>query len=145
MNGDSQKRMAAMMVPIRHRWFMFVGSLFGTAAGQIPGLDLDRIIQQVNRRPVGIVSVTPSQQSMSHKAIYQYGLAPVIVGLSPKGTPIGYRLVLLATVPASIDETDEIRVRSSIAGIVDRVAERLRTTIDSLPGIEEPNATKPKY
>jgi hypothetical protein len=120
---------------------LVLGILFGTATGQIFGVDLNRLIQESIRRSVAVVSVTPSQQNMSHKAVYQYGLAPVIVGLSPNGLPIGYRLVLLATVPANIAEADEVRVRSKIAGIVYPIALQLRNDIDSLPGREEPDAT----
>jgi hypothetical protein len=79
-----------------------------------------------------------------HSFIYQYGLATLVVGLSSKGSPIGYRLMLLPTVPADIEEADEARVRRKIAGIVEPIATQLRTEIDSLPGLEEPGATATK-
>lgn len=127
-------------------WALLVGPLFNVASAQIglSAADFDRLIRQSVQRAVAIVSLAAAQDKMPHKAVYQYGLAPVIVGLSPSGLPIGYRLVLLATVPAGINEADEVRVRGSIARIVDRIGVQLRTEIDSLPGLEEPDATAAK-
>lgn len=126
-------------------WTLVAGPLFDVASAQILSTaDFDRLIQKSVQRSVAIVSLTAAQQKMPHKAIYQYGLAPAIVGLSPSGLPIGYRLVLLATVPANISESDEVRIRGSIGSIVGQVAVQLRTEIDSLPGLEEPDATAAK-
>src|SRR5690348_17100919 len=74
-------------------------------------VDLNRSIQETVRRTVPIVTVRISQKSAAYKAVYQYGVAPVIVGLTPEGSAIGYRLELLVTVPVTIDDTDEARVR----------------------------------
>jgi hypothetical protein len=67
----------------------------------------------------------------TRKAVYEYDLASVLVGLSPG--PVGYKFVLLATVPASIDPSGEANVRRSIPVIVRDVTAKLQSQIDRLP------------
>ncbi len=121
----------------------FIAGLFLTSARAQSFLDLKRLIDESSRRSVDIVTVGEAR-STSHKVILQYGLAPVIVGFSPQGSPVGYRLMLLATVPADIAEADEKLVRGAIRGIVKPITEELREKIDALPGPEESGATAAK-
>jgi hypothetical protein len=103
-------------------------------------LDLNRLIQQSTQHAVSIASVRSPQVAAPHKAVYQYGLAPVVVGVTQNGTPVGYRLMLMVVVPSNIDEATETRLRSKTSGLVDPIATELRMQIDALPGFEDPEA-----
>jgi hypothetical protein len=70
----------------------------------------------------------------TRKAVYEYDLASVLVGLS-RG-PVGYKFVLLATVPASIDPSEEANIRRSIPTIVRGVTATLQSKIDQLPQLD---------
>jgi hypothetical protein len=105
--------------------------------GQTPSLD-----QQIRSTTQQIVSTAGSGAAAPYKAVYQYGLAPVVVGRSSRGSPIGYRLELLVLVPANLDDSVELRVRQSVSRILDPIAVQLRTDIDALPGLEESAATQ---
>jgi hypothetical protein len=113
------------------------------ALGQFNPSDLTRAISDIQRHLIPTVSVSPTQQNHSHKAAYQYGLAPVIVGSSEAGSPIGYRLTLLVLIPTDLDDLEESRVRGSLPGLLEPIARDLRNKIDWLPGLEEPGATTP--
>jgi hypothetical protein len=76
----------------------------------------------------------PSPSPATRKAVYEYDLASVLVGLSPG--PVGYKFVLLATVPASIDPAEEANIRRSIPTIVRDVTAKLQSKIDQLPQLD---------
>ena len=103
--------------------------------------EIQRRIANISKTSVAVISAVPSQVNASHKVVYQYGIATVVVGSSPNGLPVGYRLMLLPTVQTDIEEADEVRLRRVVAGMVEPIATRLRVDIDALPGLGEPGAT----
>lgn len=102
--------------------------------------ELSKDITTASHTSVSTVSTGVAGQSLSHKVVYQNGLAPVIVGLAPDGAPIGYRLMLLALVPNDVPDVDERRIRDSVGEIVSQVAKSLRDEIDMQPAVEDPEA-----
>ena len=122
-------------------WTVIQGSR-PTSAQEAP--DVVRAIRSATQKAVAVVSVGAPQLTKPHKAIYQYGLATLVVGLAPDGSAVGYRLVLLAVVPAEIPEADEVRARRSIARIVEPIATKLRTNLDFQPSLEDAAATAVK-
>jgi hypothetical protein len=122
-----------------HRVVVAVIALGLLPVTQAQTLSLD---QQVRSTTQQIVSTAGGGAAAPYKAVYQYGLAPVVVGRTSRGSPIGYRLELLVLVPANLDDSVESRVRQSVSRILDPIAVKLRTDIDALPGLEESAATQ---
>jgi len=90
-------------------------------------------------RPV----TAPAQQPAIRKAVYESDLASVLVGRSP--SPVGYKFVLLATVPAALDPSEETRIRQSIPSLMRGVTANLRSRIDQLPEFDPTQAgSKPE-
>ncbi len=114
-----------------------MGARFAIAAVlSISPADLTRSVAGTAAIAVPVASLSAPKQAVSHKAVYQHGLAPVVVGLLPNGSAIGYRLVLLAVIPGNVSESDEVRIRRSIASIVAPVTDELWKTIDYQPALE---------
>ena len=63
--------------------------------GQAPDLDCE--IRATEQQLVSIVG----SGGAAYKAVYQYGLAPTVVGESARGAPVGYRLEFLVLLSSS--------------------------------------------
>src|SRR5262249_46943350 len=72
-----------------------------------------------------LLVTAPTQQQATRKAVYEYDLASVLVGLSPG--PVGYKFVLLATLPMAMDASEEAMIRGSIPALIRDI------TANSLP------------
>src|SRR2546422_727656 len=84
---------------------LVIGLIFGQALPPAHAqFQLQRAIKDVMERSVTLATslVLQDDKAAPHKAVYQYGLAPVMVGVSPNGSTIGYKLMLLAVVPANL-------------------------------------------
>lgn len=94
-----------------------------TAPRALPGPGATRAAVQI-AHGVSVLDTLPGPSTGSNpprNAIFQYGLAPIVVGLSLEGAaPEGYRLVLLATVPAGIGAAVELRMRRVVPVMIAR-------------------------
>ncbi len=86
---------------------------------------------------------TAQYANVPHNAIYQYGLGSVIVGTAPTGAPFGYKLMLLAVVPASTSD-QELQLRRVVGNMVAAVGTELRKELDSQPSLAEAATTATK-
>jgi hypothetical protein len=117
---------------MRRSLLLAVSTLLAAVASNCLGAELSSDIERVVQSKRTITAPTP--QLVGYKAIDEYDLASITVGLSP-AIPIGYKLVLLATVPVAIDPSEEAKLRGSIPRLIRDIAASLQKKIDALPEI----------
>jgi hypothetical protein len=120
-----------------------ISACLGLEIGDIPEATLATAIEKAVQTPRAAASV-PAGQTPSHKAIFQYGLASVVVGVTPSGTPIGYRLELLAAIPLDTPGEEEAHIRSTVRTLTPALGNHLRVSLDALPGLAQLDMTHPK-
>lgn len=112
--------------------------------GGLSSADLARAVEAANHTPVAIASQEGRSVNGSHIAIYQYGLASVVVGSTEGGQHVGYRLEILAIVPADIPDDILNEMHREVPDSVASQIQHLVRVLDSYPGIEDRAATTAK-
>jgi hypothetical protein len=93
--------------------------------------DLAEKIEAVLRRTFQFTTPSELKHVATRKAPSEIVFASVLVGLGPK--PIGYKFVLLASIPAAMEHTEEMKIRQSVAPVMKKITSNLQKTIDELP------------
>jgi hypothetical protein len=92
---------------------------------------LTRSLQSVLQRTNPVTAPLPAPQPTARKALSETDFASVLVGVA--SDQIGYKFVLLATVPAVMDPSDESKIRRSIPPLMGQITANLQNQIDQLP------------
>ena len=117
-----------------------------THAGNIGGLSpqaLEEAVAVANNSSVAIASQQGTSTTGSHVAVLQWGLASVVVGSSGR-LHVGYRLEVLAVVPADLPPDVLNRMHDVARANVPKLVEAWNNQLKAIPGIESTAAITPK-